>query len=246
MRDLTVTVEGRRVIKDVTFDICRGETVALFGPNGSGKTSLIMALMGMPGYDVEGGAVRLNGLDITGLSLDERARMGVGMAFQRPPAIRGLRLGRMLELFAGKQGGCPAGEGPAELARPLGLEGFLGREVNRGFSGGEIKRTELLQLSVQGPCLLLLDEPDSGVDLESIRLVAGVINSLLQKGARAGAREKAGLIITHTGDILDYVNADRAFVLIRGELRCSGNPRDLLEDIRAKGFEGCVRCLQGT
>jgi len=135
---------------------------------------------------------------------------------------------------------------PESIARPLQMSSFLERDVNVGFSGGEIKRSELLQLSAQDPCLYLLDEPESGVDLESIERVGNAVKELLNgKRGCAGKKSMDGrsaLIITHTGQILDYVEADRAYVLCNGTISCSGNPRELLQEIRERGYEECVKC----
>ncbi|MCK5512607.1 MAG: ABC transporter ATP-binding protein, partial [Thermodesulfovibrionia bacterium] len=129
-----------------------------------------------------------------------------------------------------------------ESAVDLNLLDFLERDINLGFSGGEIKRSELLQLFAQRPDFIMLDEPDSGVDLVSITLVGKVINELLQKDKKASRRTTAGFLITHAGHLLDYVNADRAYVMIKSNIFCAGNPKDLLEDIRTNGYEGCIRC----
>jgi Fe-S cluster assembly ATP-binding protein len=241
VRGLTVSVGGRAILKDIDLHVKRGETVVLFGPNGSGKTSLLKTIIGDPNYKIEGGGIVFKGEDISGLSTDERARLGIGIAFQRPPVVRGVRLRDLIKECMSKRG--EFGEGAIhEFARKLDLSDSLGREINLGFSGGEIKRSELLQLLAQCPDFIMLDEPDSGVDLVSINLVGAVINDLLEKGKKADKREKAGMIITHAGYILDYVNADRAYVMIRGNIYCSGNPRDVLADIRKKGYEGCVVC----
>jgi Fe-S cluster assembly ATP-binding protein len=129
------------------------------------------------------------------------------------------------------------------LASRLDLGGFLDREANVGFSGGEIKRSELLQLLAQSPDIVLLDEPESGVDLENVRLVGAVINELLEKDVHK-QRSKAGLIITHTGHILDYVDADRGCVLLDRRIVCSANPRDILKGIQTLGYEECVTCTR--
>jgi Fe-S cluster assembly ATP-binding protein len=243
IRGLTVNVGGRRVLRNVDMHVSSGETVALFGPNGSGKTSLLKTILGVPHYTVESGNILFQGTDLTGLSIDERARLGIGMAFQRPPAVRGVKLGDMLHIvLAGKDRFSE--EQRDKLLDTLHLGGFRDRDVNLGFSGGEVKRSELVQLLAQEPDFLMLDEPDSGVDLVSIQLVGRVINELLQKEIPAGRRAKAGLIISHAGHILDYVNADRAYVMLDGTLYCSGNPGDILDDIRERGYEGCVACLK--
>lgn len=241
VKHLTVSVDGRTILKDIDLHVEQGETVVLFGPNGSGKTSLLKTIIGYPNFVIEGGEISFKGEDISGLSTDERARLGIGIAFQRPPVVRGVRLRDLLKECMSKSGDFIE-EVVQEFARKLDFEDFLEREVNFGFSGGEIKRSELLQLLAQSPDLIMLDEPDSGVDLVSIHLVGGVINELLEKDKKAEKRKKAGMIITHAGYILDYVNADRAYVMIGGDMYCSGNPRDVLADIREKGYEGCVVC----
>ncbi len=241
MKNLTVSVEGKKILNGVNLTIEDGETVVLFGPNGSGKTSLLKTIMGMPQYKVESGNIIYRGNEITARSLDERARLGIGMVYQNPPAVRGVRLKEILRICMEKNGTYKE-ERISEAAEKLNLTDFLDRDINLGFSGGEIKRSELLQLFSQNPGFVMLDEPDSGVDLVNINLVGRVINELLEKDKRKDKRIKAGLIITHAGYILDYVNADRAYVMLDGTITCSGNPRDVLADIRTKGFKGCMQC----
>ncbi len=241
IKNLTVSIQGKKVLRDANLQIAKGETIALFGPNGSGKTSLLKTIIGIPEYRVESGRILFNGADITDLAIDQRAKLGIGIAFQRPPAVRGVKLKDMLRICMELRGNYKE-EKVNEFAKKLNLLEFLERDINLGFSGGEIKRSELLQLLAQNPDFLMLDEPDSGVDLVSINLVAKVINELLEKEKTVSKRTKAGLIITHAGYILDYVNADRGCIMLNGTIICSGNPRDLLEDIRTKGYEGCIQC----
>ncbi|MGE5173438.1 MAG: ABC transporter ATP-binding protein [Betaproteobacteria bacterium] len=241
IRNLSVSVEGKRILNAVNLHIGRGESIVLFGPNGSGKTSLLKTIMGIPQYRVESGTIIYRGEEITQRNIDERARLGIGIAFQHPPAVRGVKLEDMLRICMEKSGVFKE-ERVIEAAEKLNCMEFLDRDVNLGFSGGEIKRSELLQLLVQNPEFVMFDEPDSGVDLVNINLVGRVMNELLEKDKREDKRTKGGLIITHAGHILDYVNADRAYVMLDGTVSCSGNPRDILEDIRTKGYEECVRC----
>jgi Fe-S cluster assembly ATP-binding protein len=238
VEDLTIDVGGREVIHDVSFNIDIGETLALFGPNASGKTTLLMAIMGFPRYKVTRGRILFNGEDITHLPVDERSRMGIGILFQRPPVVRGVKLREMVRACLG---GREDGAVVEQLAEQANMVELLDREVNYGFSGGEVKRSELLQLIAQSPEFVLLDEPDSGVDLVNISLVGEMINELLQKN-RLRSRNSSGLIITHTGHILDYVNADRACVLLNGGIWCRGNPREILTSIKSHGYEGCAVC----
>jgi Fe-S cluster assembly ATP-binding protein len=238
---LSVSVAGKSILRDVNLQVSNGETVALFGPNGSGKTSLLKTIMGVPAFVVGSGKLLFKGKDITSLDIDERAKLGIGMAFQRPPAVRGIKLKELLQICIEKSGH-NGRDKIDEYLNKLNLDDFQERDINLGYSGGEIKRSELVQLLAQGPDLCLFDEPDSGVDLVSIHLVGNVINELLEKDKKKNMRTKAGLIISHAGHILDYVNADRAYVMLDGTLYCSGNPRELLDDIREKGYEGCAIC----
>ncbi len=233
VENLSVKVAGKEILHDVNLDIGEGETHALFGPNASGKTTLLMAIMGSPRYEVTKGRIIFKAQDITNLPMDERARLGIGLALQRPPVVRGVKTRDLLKACLGRQGD---GQFIHQLAAKLDLENLLEREVNYGFSGGEIKRSELLQLLAQNPDLVLLDEPESGVDLVNISLVGAMINELLQEDHRAG------LIITHTGHILDYVNANKGYVLADGTLRCEGDPKELLNCIRKVGYDGCIAC----
>jgi len=226
------------VLKGIDLSIAEGETHVLLGPNGSGKTTLLNAILGMPGYDVTEGRIESFGVDLLPLSIDERARMGIGIAFQRPPAVRGVRLRQMLIAA----GGAALSEARiSEIAEELDLKAMLDRDVNLGFSGGEAKRSEMGQLIAQQPRLSLIDEPESGVDLDNIAVVGGSIRRLL-RGDSASETRRAGLIITHTGNILRYVNADAGHVLYEGRIACSGNPLDLIADISRQGYERCVEC----
>ena len=248
IEDLKVQIDGKVILEHIDLEIKPGETHILFGPNGSGKTSLLMTIMGYPQYKVVSGKIVFNGVDITNKPINERALLGIGMSYQRPPTIHGLKTRQMVKLCAGKK------ESDVDaLASGLNLEDFLDRDVNASFSGGEIKRSELLQLMAQSPDLMLFDEPESGVDMENIHLVGRAIAVLLQKTSpppnskskmqKKRERTKMGLIITHTGYILDYVAADKGQVLFNGHLSCISNPREILSCISQSGYEECVRCM---
>jgi Fe-S cluster assembly ATP-binding protein len=238
IRHLSVAIGDRQILHDVSLAVPVGETHALFGPNGGGKTTLLMAIMGSPRCRVLEGTIRFDGQDITDLPMDERARLGIGMSFQRPPTVRGVRTRDILEASAAKHGD---GESLAHFVKSLNAEDLMDREVNHGFSGGEIKRSELLQLFAQAPRLVLLDEPESGVDLVNMALVGRITNALLEKELRR-TRSRSGLIITHTGYILDYVHASKGYVMIDGTVRSEGNPLDVLDCIKTRGYEECIAC----
>jgi Fe-S cluster assembly ATP-binding protein len=247
IEDLQVELAEKTILKHIDLEIKPGETHALFGPNGSGKTSLLMTIMGYPQYKVTGGKIVFKGVDITHSPINERAELGIGMSYQRPPTINGLKTRQMVEICSkDKKVNVEA------LAEAVNFKGFLERDINAGFSGGEIKRSELLQLMAQGADLMLFDEPESGVDMENMVLVGETIAELLQKECRSTPtksmaqvrreRTKMGLIITHTGYILDYVPVDKAQLLYNGVLSCSSNPREILNCIGEMGYEECVRC----
>ena len=246
IEDLQVKLGDKEILKHIDLEIHPGETHILFGPNGSGKTSLLMTIMGYPQYRVTGGKLVFKGEDITHMPVDERARLGIGMSYQRPPTINGVKTRQMVHI-------CAKGEVDVEtLTQKVNFSEFLERDINAGFSGGEIKRSELLQLMAQDADLLLFDEPESGVDLENISLIGHSISELLQREFQVNAkktqkqlheeRTKMGLIITHTGFILDYVTADKGQVLYDGALTCTTNPREIFKCISEVGYEECVRC----
>jgi len=240
IEQLTVEVEGREILHGINLEMGLGETHVLFGPNGSGKTTLLMTIMGFPKYRVTKGKIILKGQDITMLPLDERARLGVGMSFQRPPVVRGVKT---RDMVAACLRGREQAESIDQLAEKASLADFLDREINYGFSGGEIKRSELMQLLAQRPTLTLVDEPESGVDLVNIALIGELLNSLLEKECPIPERKCTGLIITHTGHIMDYVNARTGYVMCGGSIGCSGDPHEILATIREKGYQECVACF---
>lgn len=240
IENLTVEVAGKVLLRDVNLEVGKGHTNVLFGPNGAGKSALMRTIMGFSGYKVVSGRILFKGEDITELSVDERARKGIGIMMQRPPDMTGVRLRELVKAVSGENGNSET------LAEALDMGRFLDRDVNVGFSGGEIKRSELLQLASQDPDFFLLDEPESGVDLVSIEQVGTMIKEMLCAGLKCiGERYekgKAALIITHTGQVLEYVQADKGYILCNGTVMCSGNPLELLEKIKKTGYEECIQC----
>jgi Fe-S cluster assembly ATP-binding protein len=241
IKHLNVAVEGKEILRDVNLSIGTGETHALFGPNGSGKTTLLMAIMGFPRYQVTKGSITFKGKDITKLGVDERARLGIGISFQRPPVVRGVKTKDMIVVSMRGRGDEKT---IAELAERADLTEFLDRDINYGFSGGEIKRAELMQLMAQKPELTLLDEPESGVDLVNIVLIGKLLNQLLEKDCPMRKRKCMGLIITHTGHILQYINVRTGYVMLDGRIVCQGDPHEILATIKEKGYEECARCVK--
>ncbi len=251
IENLHVRIGEREVLKGINLNIDEGETFILFGPNGSGKTTLLMTLMGFGGYEVTGGKIIFKGVDITHMPTYERARLGIGMSFQRPPTIHGLKTRHLVSMCARDRV-----VDVDAMAKTVNFDTFLDRDINSGFSGGEIKRSELLQLMAQNPSLILFDEPESGVDLENMALIGNTARALLDGAANPSPdtcmrdlrrrNKTSGLIITHTGYILDYVNADRGQVMYNGLLCCDTRPtrpRDILDHISKYGYKECIRCL---
>lgn len=230
---LSVEVGGKRVLDDVNLEVPEGEVHVLFGPNGSGKSSLIMSILGFPAYRIVSGEILFKDKDITHLPIDERVKLGISVAFQHPPAIRGVKLKDILRsLISGKDEKDARVRELAENIR-FPLE-FMERDLNLGFSGGETKKSEVLQVLAQDADFVMLDEPDSGVDVENLQLIGTVINRML-KG-------RSALLITHLGYILHYIDADKAHVLLDGTIACSGSPLKTLSQILNEGYAWCEKC----
>jgi Fe-S cluster assembly ATP-binding protein len=236
IKDLHVEAGGKEILRGINLEIMDGQTSVLFGPNGSGKSTLLAAIMGLGHCKVTKGNIVYNGVDITNMPIDERARMGIGMMMQRPPNIVGVKLKDLVRVIS-------KDDSVTDRANEFRMDNFLERDINVGFSGGEIKRSELLQLTAQKPKFVLLDEPESGVDLESIDLVGKKVRELLYEDSHCDlGKTVSALVITHTGQILDHIGADRAYILNDGHIKCSGRPTDLLKDIRERGYKECIQC----
>jgi len=242
IQDLHVEVDGEQILQGVNLAIPEGEVHALLGPNGSGKTSLMMTIMGFSRYRVTSGRILFDGEDITGEGLTERARPGIAVSPQRPPTIEGVRLQQVLDYTIGTdESRRSMVEGLIQTAR---MDSFLQRDINAGLSGGEIKRSELLQLLASGPRFAMLDEPDSGVDLEALEKVGWMVNQLYSLDAQRPALRKTGLVITHTAQVLDYVQIDKAHVMIDHRIASCGNPTLILDTISQHGYSACLECMQ--
>lgn len=230
INNLCVEVGNKKILKEINLAINKGEVMVLFGPNGSGKTTLIKSIMGFGGYNINRGNINFGGKDINNLATEERVKLGIGIMYQHPPKIRGVKLKQVAQFLR------PDKTKIGQLAELLSLKEHLDRDINLDYSGGEMKRSELFQILLQDPALLLLDEPESGVDLENISIMGEVLDQYLKK------KDKSALIITHTGYILDYIKAKRGCVMIGGNLWCVGDPKEMFESIRKQGYEKCKEC----
>ena len=238
IRNLHVRAGDREILRGLDLTVDKGEIHALMGPNGSGKSTLANAIMGHPGLEVTDGQILFKGDDITGASPDERARMGLFMAFQYPISVPGVTVTKYLRTVlnahreARDEEPIPLKEFRQTVEAAMKLTNvpreFSSRYLNEGFSGGEKKRMEILQLSLQKPDLAVLDETDSGLDIDALRVVANGVNSV------AGP-EMGILIITHYQRILHLVQPSHVHVMYMGRIVKEGGP-DLVTELEAKGY----------
>jgi Fe-S cluster assembly ATP-binding protein len=239
IHDLKVRVGEREVLRGIDLEVPAGEVHAIMGPNGSGKSSLAHVLAGRPGYDVTGGRVDFLGHDLLSLPAEERAREGLFLGFQYPVEIPGVNNAYLLRAAlnaARRHRGQPevdAFDFLALVREKMKLmkmdEAFLSRGVNEGFSGGEKKRNEILQMLVLEPRLAVLDETDSGLDIDALKVVSAGVNSLR-------SAERGILLVTHYQRLLDHVRPDRVHVLARGKILRSGGPELALE-LEKRGYD---------
>jgi Fe-S cluster assembly ATP-binding protein len=235
VRDLHAGIGDREILKGLSLTINEGEVHAIMGRNGSGKSTLANVLMGNPAYRVTGGDVLFKGQPLLDLSPDERARLGLFLAFQYPVAIPGVTLVNFLRqaLNARRGGDVPIREFRELLFKQMDLlkvdQDFARRYVNDGFSGGEKKRAEMLQMAVLQPALAILDETDSGLDIDALRTVAEGVNKLMHPGMGL-------LLITHYQRLLNYITPQFVHVLIDGRIVRSGGPELALE-LEEKGYD---------
>jgi Fe-S cluster assembly ATP-binding protein len=236
IRGLRASVEGKEILKGIDLTVHQGETHAMMGPNGSGKSTLANILMGRPGYQVTGGEVRFKGEDILRLPADKRAQRGLFLAMQYPVEIPGVSVVNFLrtayQSVKGEQVSALAfRKHMKEKMNLLGVEdSMVQRYVNQGFSGGEKKRNEILQLAVLEPQLAILDETDSGLDIDSLKQVANGIAQLI--GPHLGV-----LLITHYQRILNYITPDFVHVMMNGRIVKSGD-KQLAHELEEKGYDG--------
>ncbi|MCM8772629.1 MAG: ATP-binding cassette domain-containing protein [candidate division WOR-3 bacterium] len=228
--NLSVKSGDSVILKNINIEIKESERVFIFGPNGSGKSTLIKTIIGISNYKILNGKIFFKNKDITELKISERAKLGIGIMFQNPPKIYGIKIYQLAKYL------CKNENEIKELAEKLRVDELLRRDLNVDLSGGEIKRVELFQVLLQKPKLLLLDEPESGVDIENISVMGKTLNDYLERG------NCSALIITHTGYILEYIKGNRGYVMIDGKITCESNPEKILEMIRKYGYEKCEKC----
>ena len=241
IRDLRAEVEGKEILKGIDLTVAQGETHALMGPNGSGKSTLSNIIMGRPGYVVTSGDVLFKGEKITGLTADQRAKRGLFLALQYPTEVPGVSVVNFLRtayqaVKAEQISALAFRKHMKEKMVALGVEdAMVNRYLNQGFSGGEKKRNEILQLAVLEPQIAILDETDSGLDIDSLKQVATGIAQLV--GPNLGV-----LLVTHYQRILNYITPDHVHVMMQGRIVRSGG-KELAHELEKKGYEEIRREL---
>lgn len=247
IRNLRVNVEGQEILKGLNLEISRGEIHAIMGPNGSGKSTLANTLMGHPAYEVTEGEIWFKGRNVVEMSPDERSRMGLFLAFQYPSAIPGVSVANFLrtainarrkgQVSSSNGGGRSTGITMREFRQLLKEKmamlkmdsSFARRYLNDGFSGGEKKRMEILQMAMLLPEIAVLDETDSGLDIDALRIVSEGVNQLMSP-------DLGVLVITHYQRILDYIRPEHVHILVGGRIVMSGGPELALE-LEEKGYD---------
>jgi Fe-S cluster assembly ATP-binding protein len=243
VKDLHAAVDGNEILKGLSLEIPAGEVHAIMGPNGAGKSTLSYVLSGRGGYDVTQGSATLDGEDLLAMEPDERAAKGVFLSFQYPLEIPGVPALTFIRAALNAQ---RKARGESEIAAPAFLKlarekaadlkidfDMLKRSLNVGFSGGEKKRMEIFQMSILSPRLLILDETDSGLDIDALRIVSEGVNALRSP-------DRAMLVITHYQRLLDYITPDRVHVLAGGRIVASGGP-ELAHELEREGYDRYAR-----
>ena len=234
IKDLHVSVEGIKILKGVNLILELGKINALMGPNGSGKSTLANVLMGNPIYEITSGTILYNGEDITEMKVEDRAKKGIFLSFQYPQEISGVTISNFLRtvLNSRRKEKMPPVEFMKIMKEKMELLNmdpqFMKRYLNEGFSGGEKKRAEILQMLILDPKFAILDETDSGLDIDALRVVAEGVNKFMKE-------DKCILIITHYKRILEYVKPDKLFILIKGKIALEGDA-SLVDQLEEKGY----------
>ena len=240
IKDLHVNVEDKEILHGVNLTAGKGETHVIMGPNGAGKSTLGHSLMGNPAYAITGGSILFNGEDITGMSATERAKAGLFLSFQNPIEVPGISLSNFIRNALDQRTGKRARlwEFRKDLEKKLEVLGmdkaYADRDLNVGFSGGEKKKAEILQLLMLNPSLAILDETDSGLDVDAVRIVSEGVRAFHENG------EGTLLIITHSTRILEALDVDYTHILVNGQIVKSGDS-SLVEEINKNGFEAYIK-----
>ena len=243
IRDLHVSTDGHEILRGVDLNVSRGEIHALMGPNGSGKSTLASTLLGHPAYEITQGSITFKGEDITEAEPHERARAGLFLAFQYPVSIPGVSVANFLRMAINAKREEPIGvkEFRSQLAHAVDLldvdRSFTSRHLNDGFSGGEKKRAEILQMAMLEPSMAVLDETDSGLDIDALKIVSDGVNAL--RGPNLGV-----LIITHYQRILNYITPDVVHVMYQGQIVKTGGS-DLARELEETGYESLTGVPDG-
>jgi Fe-S cluster assembly ATP-binding protein len=247
VEDLHVAVGGHEILRGVSLDVAPGELHALMGPNGSGKSTLAKTLLADPGYEVRRGRIVLNGEDVTALPTDERAARGLFLGFQHPEEIPGVSVLNFLrQAMAARKGIEDLSVLEVRMAlldwtKRLGVDDrFAERYLNEGFSGGEKKRNEILQMALLEPDVAVLDETDSGLDIDALRVVARGVNTVREARPALGI-----LLITHYRRILEHLTPDRVHILLDGRIVASGGP-EFADRVEREGFDGIRREVEAA
>lgn len=235
IKDLHVSVEEKEILKGLSMSIKQGEKIAIMGPNGSGKSTLASTIMGHPGYKVTKGSIHYKGENITEMPPEERARKGIFLSFQYPQEIPGVTMTNLLRQALKSKGVAVKiadyKKILKEAAKMLKLDdSFLSRNINEGFSGGEKKRSEIFQMAVLKPAMAMLDETDSGLDIDALRIVADGVNTL-----KKTMPSMTFIIITHYQRLLNYIVPDKVFILENGKIKHSGGP-ELAQKLEEQGY----------
>jgi Fe-S cluster assembly ATP-binding protein len=247
IKNLRVSVDGKLILKDLNLAVKLGEIHAIMGPNGSGKSTLAYALAGHPKYEVEDGEVWMDGANLLELTPDERAKAGLFLAFQYPTAIPGISMANFLRTAVnaikgqangdGKNKGIPITEFRKMMNQKMELlkmdKEFARRYLNEGFSGGEKKRAEILQMALLEPKFAILDETDSGLDIDALRIVSEGVNALT-------GPNRSFIVITHYQRILNYIKPDFVHVLFNGQIIESGGP-ELAQRLEVEGYDNIIK-----
>ena len=222
---LSVAVGEKLVLRDVSLSLGRGEVLFLLGPNGAGKSTLLRAIIGYPGHVIVGGRILFDGEDLTDKPMEERVGRGIALAHQIPPKLLGVRVRHLLEALC-RRTKCDI----HEIAHELEIGHLLDREFGKGFSGGELKRVEMAVLLAQKPKLALIDEPDSGVDVDSVEIVARAIRKVIELSPY-----KSAIVVTHSALISRYIEPTRVCIMMSGNIKLC-NSRDLIDEVFRHGF----------